>query len=68
MIIQKNTFDNCTIVCAIHQTVLQYTSIIPVEGENSYDKLKENILAWINETNVTQVINNTNNILFRYIN
>lgn len=56
LIIQKNNFDQCTIVCAVHHSILQYTSIFPDKNENSYEKLKENILNWMaSETNNSQV-------------
>ncbi|KAK0098398.1 hypothetical protein PV326_008830 [Microctonus aethiopoides] len=55
LIIQKNNFDQCTIVCAVHHSILQYTSIFPDQNENSYEKLKENILNWMtSETNNSQ--------------
>ncbi|XP_034944941.1 sec1 family domain-containing protein 2-like [Chelonus insularis] len=51
IIIQKNTFDTCTIICAIHHSILPYTS--GLEGDdNSYEMLKKNILSCMNDTEI----------------
>ncbi|XP_012287131.1 sec1 family domain-containing protein 2 isoform X2 [Orussus abietinus] len=51
MIIEKNTFESCIIICAVHYGILNYASIFPVEEESSYNKLKEDVLNWMSTRN-----------------
>ncbi|XP_015108563.1 sec1 family domain-containing protein 2 [Diachasma alloeum] len=43
-IIEKNTFENCVIVCAVHSTVFN------CDGEEHYEKLREQVSGWMKES------------------
>ncbi|XP_063984399.1 sec1 family domain-containing protein 2-like [Diachasmimorpha longicaudata] len=43
-IIEKNTFENCVIVCAVHSTVFN------CDGEEHYENLREKVLEWMKES------------------
>lgn len=51
LIIEKNDFDECIIICAADITVLDSTSITLQEKENSYGKLKNDTNDWMNVQN-----------------
>lgn len=57
VIIEKNDFENCIVVCTAHKKVLRYTSILPDDmlKESSYDTLKGDILYWMSDKSVTEV-------------
>lgn len=55
MIIEKNTFESCCIVCAAHFTILNYTGLLPSQDDNSYDRLRENVLRWMSAKNLSKV-------------
>uniref|UniRef100_A0A0C9RPL8 Scfd2 protein n=1 Tax=Fopius arisanus TaxID=64838 RepID=A0A0C9RPL8_9HYME len=43
-IIEKNTFLNCVIICAVHSTVFNS------HGEEHYERLREKVLGWMRES------------------
>lgn len=57
LIIEKNEFEKCSVVCTAHKKILNYTSILPddLEKESSYDTLKEDILHWMNDKSFSKV-------------
>ncbi|KAL7288577.1 hypothetical protein TKK_0017316 [Trichogramma kaykai] len=57
VIIEKNNFQKCYVVCTAHKKILQYTSIKTnddIESANSYDSLKDDILYWMNDKMFTE--------------
>ncbi|XP_015586357.1 sec1 family domain-containing protein 2 [Cephus cinctus] len=54
LIIEKNTFNCCVVVCAVHSSILNYTSLSEIGEDDSYDKLKKDILSWMNFRNPLQ--------------
>ncbi|OXU28463.1 hypothetical protein TSAR_011460 [Trichomalopsis sarcophagae] len=56
VIIEKNDFENCIVICTAHKKVLHYTSTIPDDmlKESSYDTLKGDILHWMSDKTVTE--------------
>ncbi|XP_011498041.1 PREDICTED: sec1 family domain-containing protein 2-like [Ceratosolen solmsi marchali] len=67
LIIDKNNFEKCIIICTVNQTILNYTSVSPncEENENSYDALKRDILYWMNDRTISKNANVT--IMFKPI-
>lgn len=59
LIIEKNDFEKCLVICTAHNKVLNYTSILPDDPEkvNSYDTLKDDILHWMNDKSFSKVVN-----------
>ncbi|XP_058791912.1 sec1 family domain-containing protein 2-like [Phymastichus coffea] len=51
LIIEKNNFEKCSVVCTAHKKILNYISVNPgdLERENSYDTLRGDILSWMND-------------------
>ncbi|KAH0951848.1 hypothetical protein HN011_000429 [Eciton burchellii] len=47
MIMEKNAFDNCTIVTAAHSSVLTYEDTVPAEDRIEYIKLKRDVKSWM---------------------
>ena len=60
LIIDKNKFDKCSVICTAHKKVLNYRSILPddMQNENSYDTLMGDILYWMNDKTFTEVYKN----------
>ncbi|XP_043276371.1 sec1 family domain-containing protein 2-like [Venturia canescens] len=54
LIIEKNSFDNCTIVCAVHFTIFKYTSLFADGDENSYEQLRQHVLSWMRMKNLSK--------------
>ena len=56
MIIEKNNFETCVIICTAHFTILTYPGPPLSKDENSYDRLSANVLSWMNTKNPEKVI------------
>ncbi|KAJ8682740.1 hypothetical protein QAD02_018532 [Eretmocerus hayati] len=56
LIIDKNDFEKCIIVCTAHKKILSYTSAqtSDTEQESSYDNLKGDILHWMNDKTLSK--------------
>lgn len=52
IIIDKNTFEDCTIVCAVHNTILKYSLN---ENDDQYEILKHDILTWMKNKSSTVI-------------
>lgn len=47
MILEKNTFEDCTIITAAHSSVLNYEDTVPLEDRIDYAKLKRDVKSWM---------------------
>jgi len=56
MIMEKNAFDNCTIVTAARSSVLTYEDTVPTEDRIDYVKLKRDVKSWMCSNQQSQVI------------
>ncbi|XP_070150555.1 sec1 family domain-containing protein 2 [Polyergus mexicanus] len=54
MIMEKNTFNSCTIVTAAHPTVLSYEDAVPLEDRVDYIKLKRDVKSWMSTNQQSQ--------------
>ncbi|XP_070511572.1 sec1 family domain-containing protein 2 isoform X2 [Cardiocondyla obscurior] len=54
MILEKNEFEDCTIITAAHSSVLNYEDTVPPEERIDYVKLKKDVKSWMNSNQQSQ--------------
>ena len=55
IILEKNNFTECIIICAAHSSILDYSTILPLADEMNYDEPKQQAFNWVDEKYETQV-------------
>lgn len=56
MILEKNAFEDCTIITAAHPSILNYEDTIPLEDRADYAKLRRDVKSWMHSNQQLQVI------------